>query len=211
MAYRDELEALKNREAALERELEETRALRIATARRSLPVLESLRVASPCPEKWENMVGDDVARFCARCAKSVFDLSAMTRAQAEEFMRQQVGPTCVTMRRRRDGKVITSDCPVGVRRRRFGLGVIALTVAGTAAAALSLVSHDESAEVRCPNAARGHDERRELAPGPREQRDEEGDRGGAVTTGMVAPPKGHVERRTTGCACLPGDPLCDCL
>src|SRR5262249_49804677 len=107
-------------------------------------------------------------------------------------------------------KVITSDCPVGARRRRFGLGVIALTVAGTAASALSLVSQ-ESVEIRCPNAARGHDERRELAPGPREQRDEEEDRGGAGTTGLVAPPEAPAGKRTTGCACLPGDPLCDCL
>jgi hypothetical protein len=211
MAYRNEVEALKSREAALERELEETRAMRIAATRRSLPVLEELRVASPCPEKWEDMIGDDVVRFCARCAKSVYDLSAMTREQAEEFVRQKSGPVCVTMRRRRDGKVITNDCPAGVRRRRFGVGVIALATAGTAAAAFALLAHEDPAPSHCPNVTHGHD-RHELAPGPAERRASDVKAWDTVTTGVITTPvEKEASRRTTGCLCQPGDPLCSCL
>src|SRR5512140_261376 len=137
MAYRDEVEALRSREESLARELDETRRARIAVEARRLPMLDRIRVASPCPAKWEDMIGDDSVRFCGACAKNVYDLSAMTREEAEAFVSLHPpakGGVCVTFRRRADGKVLTSDCPVGVRRRRFGLGVIAFAAAASAAA-----------------------------------------------------------------------------
>jgi hypothetical protein len=179
MPYRDELDALRIREAALEGELHETRRMREAIEKRALPLLDGLRVASPCPEQWEDMIGDERARFCGRCAKEVYDISAMSRAEAERFLREQSGPVCVTFRRRKDGKVMTSDCEVGARRRRFGIGVVALAVMG-AAGAFAVHLDDTCSADRARRPAK-----------PQE-----------------ATPS---SARTTGCACLPGDPLCSCL
>src|SRR3954452_5823731 len=42
---------------------------------RALPLLESIRIASPCKANWDDMVGDERARFCGQCAKNVYNLS----------------------------------------------------------------------------------------------------------------------------------------
>ncbi len=219
MAYRDELEALRSREEALVRELEETRRLRVASERRTLPVLEQLRVASPCPSKWEDMIGDERVRFCGSCAKNVYDLSAMSRAEAEDFVArhspsERAGKegVCVTFRRRADGKVLTADCPVGVRRRRFGIGVIAFAAAASAAA-FGVVVEDRDSGVARPSLER-HCPAHKTADHRTERSDESpsiGDDGNTVTTGLIMgdPPK--PSGRTTGCLCQPGDPLCSCL
>jgi hypothetical protein len=182
MPYRDDVESLRTREAALERELDETRRARMACEKRSLPVLESVRVASPCPERWEDMIGDDRMRFCARCAKNVYDLSSMSREVADQFLREQREPVCVTFLRRRDGKIMTSDCAPGARRRTIGAGIVAL-VCGGAAAAMALPGGVEAPLPGVP------------APQPRAE----------------SAPAPHHAKRTTGCVCTPHDPLCSCL
>src|SRR5262245_25107516 len=64
------------------------------------------------------MSGDDKKRFCAQCKLHVHDLSAMTGNEAMAFLRNAgEGRTCVRFHRRADGRVLTRDCPVGLRRR----------------------------------------------------------------------------------------------
>jgi hypothetical protein len=62
-------------DAKLSRELAsvEARLERAAQGRR-LPLLDNLRVASPCNVSWEAMTGDDWVRFCGSCEKSVYSL-----------------------------------------------------------------------------------------------------------------------------------------
>jgi hypothetical protein len=81
--------------------------------------LETLRVASPCHASWEDMTGTGRVRFCHLCEKKVYNLSAMTREEGERLLAKSEGKLCVRMYRRQDGTVITTDCPVGVRRRRW--------------------------------------------------------------------------------------------
>ncbi|HSN26584.1 MAG TPA: hypothetical protein VLT45_09865, partial [Kofleriaceae bacterium] len=75
--------------AAKRRERDEV--ARMIEERRRLPVLPNIRVASPCPADWNAMVGDSRVRACATCNKNVFDLSAMTRADAEALIRATNG------------------------------------------------------------------------------------------------------------------------
>ena len=84
-------------------------------------ILDHVRVASPCNARWEDMTGDDRARFCKHCSKHVFNLSAMSRVEAETLVREKEGKFCGRFSRRQDGTMLTADCPVGrgVRRRRF--------------------------------------------------------------------------------------------
>jgi hypothetical protein len=64
------------------------------------------------------MSGDDRARFCGRCSKHVYNLTAMTRREAEELVVRTEGKLCVRFYRRADGTMLTADCPVGVAALR---------------------------------------------------------------------------------------------
>ncbi|MCB9832074.1 MAG: hypothetical protein H6807_06315 [Planctomycetes bacterium] len=79
--------------------------------------LNDLKIATPCPESWADMRGDDRRRFCKRCAMNVYDLSGMTRAEAAALVGEAEGRLCIRLHRRRDGTVITRDCPVGLAAR----------------------------------------------------------------------------------------------
>ena len=97
---------------------------------RNAPLLEQIRIASPCGAAWDRMDGDDQVRFCAQCRKNVYDLSAMSRAEAEALVREREGKLCVRFYRRRDGTVLTDNCPVGLRRARRWLVTQIAGVAG---------------------------------------------------------------------------------
>lgn len=87
--------------------------------------LEQMSIASPCRYDWDAMAGDDRVRHCAGCDRNVYDLSGMTRTEAEDLVHQAEGRLCVRFFRRQDGTVLTADCPVGVRVfRRWVFGMI---------------------------------------------------------------------------------------
>jgi hypothetical protein len=67
------------------------------------------------------MSGNDEARFCDQCQLHVYDVSQMTRPQAEALMARTEGRICARLYRRTDGTILTKDCPVGLRafRRRI--------------------------------------------------------------------------------------------
>jgi hypothetical protein len=85
--------------------------------------LDTIQVASPCNAAWDDMAGTERMRFCQLCQKTVYNLSAMTREQAVKLIRQKEGKACIRLYKRRDGTVLTSDCPVGLRavRRRMAI------------------------------------------------------------------------------------------
>jgi hypothetical protein len=79
------------------------------------------------------MIGDDRIRFCPLCQKNVYNLSGMTRQDAEALVRNQEGHLCIRFHRRRDGTILTDHCPVGLRAAQRKLvflvgGVAALFV-----------------------------------------------------------------------------------
>ncbi len=77
--------------------------------------LDHVRVAAPCHVDWDSMSGNDRQRFCGQCQMNVYNLSDMTRAEAEYFVGNAEGRVCVRFYRRRDGSIITDNCPVGLR------------------------------------------------------------------------------------------------
>ncbi|HXT01319.1 MAG TPA: hypothetical protein VN915_11635 [Elusimicrobiota bacterium] len=96
-------------------------------------LLDELRIASPCSVSWASMTGDDRVRACAQCRLSVYNVSEMTRAEAEALIREKEGRLCVRIYRRADGTILTRDCPVGLRAARLKL----LRWAGVAAALIA--------------------------------------------------------------------------
>lgn len=112
--------------------------------------LDQIRVASPCSMKWGAMSGDDRARHCAACDKTVYDLTNLTRAEAEALVFESEGRVCARFWRRADGTVITSDCPIGLgetrrRRARVLTAAAALLALGVGAIG-SIVGHRRDAE-----------------------------------------------------------------
>lgn len=95
-------------------------------------LLGRMRVASPCGASWETMEGDERVRFCRLCSLNVYDISGMTRAEAEALVSKTEGRLCARLTRRADGTVLTKDCPVGLRALR----VRAARATGAAFAAL---------------------------------------------------------------------------
>jgi hypothetical protein len=77
--------------------------------------LDDLKVAAPCSADWGAMTGGERVRFCARCELNVYNLSGMTRAEAEALITNTEGRLCVRFFRRADGTVLTENCPVGLR------------------------------------------------------------------------------------------------
>jgi hypothetical protein len=134
MSYRDDLDALSARHAALEsefaqkrQELEQAaRMLEEAKARARLPVLDNIRVAAPCSADWTRMAGDERVRYCGDCRKNVYNLSGMTREEAEALIVSLEGTLCVRYFQRADGTILLADdCAVGDRRRRRRRAVVA--------------------------------------------------------------------------------------
>ena len=141
-AYRDDLEALSARHDTLSREVaDKTRELERATqlledarSRARLPVLDNIRVASPCTADWNAMTGDERVRACGACDKDVYNLSALTRDEAEALIVARNGRLCVRYYQRKDGTILLGDCTVGAgnkrRRRLVAAGAAALLAGG---------------------------------------------------------------------------------
>lgn len=153
-AYRDDLEALSARHDALAaevatktRELDAAaRLLADAKAKAKLPILDNIRIASPCSADWAGMTGDERVRHCGACQKNVYNLSSMTREEAQALIVEKEGKLCVRYFQRSDGTILTADCTVGIRRKRkvrvLAAGAVAL-LAGGGALAMKLLSRDE--------------------------------------------------------------------
>ena len=98
--------------------------------------LDVIQIAAPCPASWDKMTGDERERFCGECRQQVFNISNLSRVQAEEFLGERLGAVCVRFFRRTDGTILTRDCPVGLRLLRRGI-VAALTSLATLASLLA--------------------------------------------------------------------------
>jgi hypothetical protein len=176
MAYRDPHEVLRAREKEVlehlasmgrqsadleaERRRLEAELARIRTlldpSNSAKALLERTVVASPCSESWEGMSGDDRARFCARCGKNVYNLSAMARDEAERFIVENTA-ACLRLFRRADGTVLTSDCPVGGRQKRRLAVLRHATAIALGLAAAGVVAAGAKAFLGPPPEAHGAD------------------------------------------------------
>jgi hypothetical protein len=95
--------------------------------------LEDLRIATPCRADWNDMVGDERVRFCATCAKQVFNLSELTRAEADALIAEKYGDLCGRYYQRADGTILLADCTVGGSGTRARSFVLATALAAGAA------------------------------------------------------------------------------
>jgi hypothetical protein len=118
------------------------------------PELGVVKTATPCSADWDEMRGDEVKRFCAKCRLYVYDFSAMTTAEARALIVETDGRLCGRIFTRADGTVLTKDCPTGVarQRRKKASGVLA-AAALLGGAAAALMPAEETCELEEPGIA----------------------------------------------------------
>ncbi|HEY6233422.1 MAG TPA: carboxypeptidase-like regulatory domain-containing protein [Pyrinomonadaceae bacterium] len=99
------------------------------------PNIDRLRIATPCPISWEQMRGSDQVRFCDHCRLNVYNISALSKLEAQTLITSTEGRICARLYRRADGTILTKDCPVGLRALRLR---VSKRVAATFAAIVSV-------------------------------------------------------------------------
>jgi hypothetical protein len=99
--------------------------------------LDNVTIAAPCSAGWDNMVGDERARFCGQCDQNVYNISAMSKEDAEQLIAGAEGRLCIRYYRRADGTIMTRNCPVGLRALKRRLSRIA---SATATAVISFLT-----------------------------------------------------------------------
>lgn len=157
---------------------------KIAHMKKETSILDRVRIASPCPANWEEMKGSDRARFCDLCHLHVYNISEMTRTQAEALIAGTEGRLCVRLYKRADGAVMTQDCPVGLRAVR----VRAAKIAGTVFAAL--LSLCTGAMAQKPQKANKSDACAQQSVISREKRAQDQQDGRSKISGTVLDPNG---------------------
>jgi hypothetical protein len=108
---------------------------------RPISVLDQVRIASPCPVRWDTMAGDERVRYCSQCRLHVFNLSNMSRREAEDLIQSKEGRLCVRYYQRADGGVMTRDCPIALRDRLRRAAVMALGLSLTLLAGVLAWAH----------------------------------------------------------------------
>ena len=127
-----------------------SKALDELKAKTQVPVLSAIRVASPCTVDWNVMTPVDDAdrvRHCGSCKKNVYNLSSMTRDEAETLLLAKEGRMCVRYFQRNDGTILLKDCMVpasAVKKRLIAAGAAALLATASGAALLSRTTDDRS-------------------------------------------------------------------
>lgn len=91
--------------------------------------LSNLKVASPCSQDWEQMLGTERKRYCGDCKLNVYNLSGMNKNEAENLLANAEGRLCVRFFQRADGTVLTQDCPVGWKAFKKRVSVAATAFA----------------------------------------------------------------------------------
>ncbi len=95
--------------------------------------LDAIEIPVPCQASWDAMKGDDRMRFCGSCRLHVYNLSDMTRKEAEALVQGTNGRLCVRLYRRPDGKVLTRSCRAALLIRRMaatGFALVATVLMG---------------------------------------------------------------------------------
>lgn len=99
------------------------------------------------------MSGDERVRFCGECKLNVYNLSEMSKSEAEKLLRDHEGERlCIKLHLRADGTIITQDCPVGIRLLKIRTYKTWKRLIATAASVLGMTSHSMNSPAGAQNA-----------------------------------------------------------
>lgn len=78
--------------------------------------IERYRKALPCQANWDDMSGTDQYRVCGECKLFVYDFSGVELPEAMQIVFHRENKEHPTFFKRKDGRFLTSDCPIGAKR-----------------------------------------------------------------------------------------------
>jgi hypothetical protein len=147
--------------------------------------IDRLRIAAPCLMNWEEMRGDERARFCEQCNLHVYNISELTTREVTTLITKTEGRICGRLYKRADGTVLTKDCPVGLRAMRRRVSRIAgATITAVLSFCFGVLGQSRAQEDKiCENGERVRISRQVKT---NEQQDI------ALLTGVVKDPNGAV-------------------
>ena len=140
--------------------------------------LDDVRVAAPCNAGWDNMVGTERVRFCGQCNLNVYNLSAMTKRDAEHLIAETEGRLCIRYYRRTDGTILTKNCPLGLRALKRRLSRVAAVTASAVLSFFAGIVATTGLQVKLPLANVMKDAMPRMIEMPRES---------PMTMGAIAP------------------------
>lgn len=114
-----------------------------------------IEIPSPCAQAWDEMDAErganGAARFCNQCQEDVYDISSMTRREAEAFMEAHRWQVCVNYEIDDEGKIIYAPEPPSRWARQLD-GALRLAAAAALVVPLSSAC-DEAPEQVEPTAS----------------------------------------------------------
>jgi hypothetical protein len=54
-----------------------------------------IHIRTPCPKRWEELVGDERKRFCSECCLHVHNAAALTQREARALVSEATGRVCL--------------------------------------------------------------------------------------------------------------------
>ncbi len=94
--------------------------------------IEGDKRATTCAWTWEETDSKDKYRYCATCQTPIYNLAGIERLEAEALIFNRENRKKFTLYTRVDGKFMTTDCPVQVKRKNdlimLAVGAIVLVV-----------------------------------------------------------------------------------
>src|SRR5215510_11923925 len=96
------------------------------TTRKTL--LDRAEIVSPCTADWNSMKGTAEVRFCSECRKYVYNISEMTRREAEALLSTRGNQMCARLIRDIEGQTITVESLPPIRLMSWKPGPVANAV-----------------------------------------------------------------------------------
>jgi hypothetical protein len=99
------------------------RAAEEARERASQPVIEihpvdSKKLAQTCLWRWDDETSTDRFRYCPKCQTQAYNFDGLELSEAEALIFTRENKRNPTLYKRADGKFMTQDCPVQVKRKK---------------------------------------------------------------------------------------------
>jgi hypothetical protein len=113
------------------------------------------KLSYACPVSWAELEGDEKAKFCGKCRRTITNLSELTEEARDAFSaKPQRAECCITYYRRPSGEFVTPENPLTdeERSRIKQLGVAALSAGALLLAAGCMAPSASSAEKTKPAA-----------------------------------------------------------
>ncbi len=115
-------------------------------------LFDALTITRECPISWTAAELERPINFCNQCQKNVYNLTVMTDKQVEAILRGEGSARpCIIMKRRKNGSLVTDNCPVRLRSMRSRVRLAATTLIVLAAGLLFSQSVDAQGLVGAPS------------------------------------------------------------